>query len=334
MNKTSVKVSIVLPTYNGSRYLRQSIDSCLKQTHKNIELIIVDDGSTDNTPKIIQSYKDARIKYIKHEKNRGTPNALNTGFAYSTGEYLTWISDDNLYKEKAIEKMLFFLKEKEIEFVYCDFYLFENDDILKRSIMRLPDIPSLEKQDNVGPCFLYSRKVKEAVGDYNPDFFFIEDYDYWIRVSKKFPMGHLNEPLFFFRTHPASITSSRYYDTKINDALVRLSHNLVDVDQEVDYLINAFAGKYWGYRKINKITYSVFSSRKSGKVLKVFKNIVYGIYGVYRRINKIVVGIVFSRKIKKVLKDFKNGSLNLQETKIALRNILMRSEHIKEAWVL
>lgn len=66
-----VKVSIVLPTHNGARYLRQSIDSCLNQTYKNLELIIVDDGSIDVTPDIIMSYQDKRIKYIRHEKKKG-----------------------------------------------------------------------------------------------------------------------------------------------------------------------------------------------------------------------------------------------------------------------
>jgi glycosyltransferase involved in cell wall biosynthesis len=67
------KVSIILPTYNGSKYLRQAIDSCLKQTYKNIELIIVDDGSTDGSPKIIRSYNDSRIIYIRHEKIKASP---------------------------------------------------------------------------------------------------------------------------------------------------------------------------------------------------------------------------------------------------------------------
>jgi len=78
MNRISSKVSIVLPTYNGAKYIRQSIDSCLNQTYKNIELIIVNDGSTDGTPEIIRSYEDGRIKYLTHEKNKGLPHALNT----------------------------------------------------------------------------------------------------------------------------------------------------------------------------------------------------------------------------------------------------------------
>jgi len=326
VNKSSEIVSIVLPTYNGSRYLRQSINSCLKQTYQNIELIIVDDGSTDETPTIIQSYKDARIKYIKHEKNRRLPHTLNTGFNYATGEYLTWTSDDNLFAENAIEKMLAFLKDKNLEFVYCDYYSFENDDLQNRRIIKLPDNSTSGKQTNLAVCFLYSRKVKEVVGDYDPDFFLVEDYDYWLRVSQQFPMGHLNEPLYFYRTHAASASSLKYYEQTITIVLVWLRYGRTNIKQAVDFLFNNFAYKYWGYQRINKVADNVFYSRNSHKVLKALKNIITGVYWVYRKINKARIIIFLSRKISKVLMDFKMGSLSLAETKLALQNILMGKE--------
>jgi glycosyltransferase involved in cell wall biosynthesis len=116
-------VSIVLPTYNGSRYIQQSIDSCLNQTYSNIELIIVDDGSTDCTEQIINSYTDNRIRYIQHQKNAGLPTALNTGVAHATGDYLTWTSDDNFYAPQAIETQLTFLLKNKYDFVYCDIFV-------------------------------------------------------------------------------------------------------------------------------------------------------------------------------------------------------------------
>jgi len=69
-----------LPTYNGARYLRQSLDSCLNQTYRNIELIVVDDGSSDETPQIVGSCRDPRLQYLRQVRNKGLPGALNTGF--------------------------------------------------------------------------------------------------------------------------------------------------------------------------------------------------------------------------------------------------------------
>lgn len=231
--KNPEPISIVLPTYNGSAYIRQSMQSCLNQTHKNIELIVVDDCSGDNTPEIVASFDDARITVIRHHKNRGLPQALNTGFSHARGEYVTWTSDDNYYEEQALEKMLSFLRASQCCFVYCDYYLFDdnNPDAVRR--MQLPDIPALTQRNSIGPCFLYSRTVKERIGDYDPDTRLAEDYDYWLRIAKEFAMCHLPEPLYFYRQHPRSLTTvfSREYEIKVVDLLVRLKNNsITDID--------------------------------------------------------------------------------------------------------
>ena len=99
-------MTIVLPTYNGDRYLGESIASCLGQTYSSLELLVVDDGSTSDIRGIVEAAKDDRIRYIRHPENRGLSMALNTGFAASRGEYLTWTSDDNRYHPEAIARMV------------------------------------------------------------------------------------------------------------------------------------------------------------------------------------------------------------------------------------
>src|SRR5436190_21740360 len=97
MSTSNPKVSIVLPTYNRAKYLKLSIDSCLIQTFKDFELIIVDDCSKDETPQTIKSYTDPRIRYHRNESNQRLPRSLNIGFSLAKGEYLTWTSDDNFF---------------------------------------------------------------------------------------------------------------------------------------------------------------------------------------------------------------------------------------------
>ena len=118
MKVQSPKVSIVLPTYNGaSKYLRQAIESCLNQTYRDIELIVVDDCSTDSTPDVVRSFNDPRIRYVRNETNQRLPRSLNIGFALTTGEYLTWTSDDNEFLPEAVDVMLDFLtRNKDIDF--------------------------------------------------------------------------------------------------------------------------------------------------------------------------------------------------------------------------
>ena len=103
-------ISIILPTYNGEKYIRESIDSILNQTYKNWELIIVNDCSTDQTPTIVDEYatKDSRIKIINNAMNLKLPKSLNIGFKEAKGEYYTWTSDDNIFKPTALEVMALF----------------------------------------------------------------------------------------------------------------------------------------------------------------------------------------------------------------------------------
>lgn len=223
-------VSIVLPTCNGSRYLRQSVDSCLNQTHRDIELIVVDDGSTDGTADIIGSYTDRRVTCVRHGKNRGLPEALNTGFGIASGKFMTWTSDDNYYVPEAIEKMLRYLAGGACEFVYCDFFAFRGDDPASSVLRRPPDSP-LADSNTIGSCFLYTSRVRDTVGKYDAGAVLAEDYDYWLRVSKKFRMGHLPEALYYYRLHDRSLTSCffRNYEVQVATLLVRFRNGAIDM---------------------------------------------------------------------------------------------------------
>ena len=102
MTDTSNKplVSVILPTYNRARLVSRSINSVLKQTYNNFELIIIDDGSTDNTKQIINSFNDNRIVYLKHNHNKHASAARNTGIAKSKGELIAFLDDDDQWLPK------------------------------------------------------------------------------------------------------------------------------------------------------------------------------------------------------------------------------------------
>ena len=240
MSESLPKVSIILPTYNGARYIEQSIDSCLNQTYTNIELIIVDDNSKDETAKIINSYNDKRIKYIRHKNNEGLPTALNTGFAYSTGQYLTWTSDDNQYLPTAIEEMASLLaKNKAVDMVYTDYwvrYLETGDEELRK----MPSVLNLAKGNNMGACFLYTRRVYEAVGNYNPKYKLVEDYDYWIRISKRFNVMHYPKPLYVYGEHSKSLTNTRYNEMILFAAILKYKAGYISISELRESFFSSF----------------------------------------------------------------------------------------------
>jgi len=117
---TMKKISIIMPTYNQDKFIEESINSILNQTFKNWELIIIDDGSTDDTKNILAKQNDPRIQII-HKENEGTGSALNMGFEIATGEYETWLASDNKYYPNALQDMFDILEsKKDIDFVYCN----------------------------------------------------------------------------------------------------------------------------------------------------------------------------------------------------------------------
>ena len=214
-------VSIIMPVYNGKRYLNYAIDSCLAQTYKNVEVIVVDDCSTDGSAEIINNYKDARVSYIKHEKNRGLPAALNTGFSNAMGDLLTWTSDDNQYYPTAIENMVACLqRQPQVEFVYADYLAVWEDENRSKKI-QLPEKLNLKIRNQIGACFLYTRKVYENIGEFRVNYNLIEDYDYWIKVWLQFPMRHCDKELYMYRFHSASLTCTKKYRVKILDIYLR-----------------------------------------------------------------------------------------------------------------
>lgn len=208
-------VSIVLPTYNGERYLAQSIESCLAQTYSNIELLIVDDCSSDSTPRIIAAYaaRDSRIRAIRNGVNRRLPASLNIGFADARGEYLTWTSDDNLYRTTAIAEMVSFLADGTADLVYADYsFVDEEGDELRRNEVGDPE--SLVSANCIGACFLYRRVVHERLGGYAEDLFLAEDYDFWLRSAAQFVLQPLHKDLYCHRVHPSSLSEQRASDVR------------------------------------------------------------------------------------------------------------------------
>lgn len=203
-------VSIVLPVYNGAEHLRKAVDSVLGQTYANFELIAVDDCSTDNTREILDLYaeRDDRVKVISNETNLKLPRTLNVGFAVARGKYLTWTSDDNMYRRNAIETMVAALEGAQADMVYADYTNIDADDN-EISALPLAEPDALVAGNCYGACFLYTKTIADRVGPYDADLFLAEDYDYWLRIHAVGRIVHIPENLYFYRRHLNSLTETR-----------------------------------------------------------------------------------------------------------------------------
>lgn len=238
-------VSIVLPVYNGEKYLAQSIESVLNQTYKDFELIIVNDCSTDSSEDIILRYKalDNRIIYIKNDVNSKLPQSLNNGFAVAQGEYLTWTSDDNKFHENAIEIMVQNIKkEPNVGLVYCDYNVIDENGCFQQ-VIKAGDPQYLIYHNIIGACFLYKKTVADHIGKYDTSLFLVEDYEYWLRISQYYDIVPIHTVLYDYRFHNGNLTALRKQEISV--ALGKLMWKYLSIYEEkpfpepelIDYFI-------------------------------------------------------------------------------------------------
>lgn len=247
-------VSIVLPTFNRSHMLGGSIQSCLNQDYKNFELIIVDDGSNDNTESVVKEFikKDSRIKYLK-KKNEGLPKALNYGFERAKGRFFTWTSDDNYYREDALKIMTDeLIKNDKHRLVYCDYVLIDDNGNDLGKVFR-KDASYIVKEPTIGACFLYSSDCAKVVGEYDPKWVLVEDAEFFVRFAKLYPCKHIGgiHP-YFYRIHHKSLAWSEYENVQKTTYNMFASHS-----KNIFYKLKLYY-KYnydcaiWAYNKGNK----------------------------------------------------------------------------------
>ncbi len=245
-------ISVILPVFNGEKYLQQSIRSILEQTYENWELIIVNDCSTDNTEEIAQRYAkiDKRIRVINNLENKKLPASLNIGFSNAKGQYFTWTSDDNAYAKDAFEKLRKNLIDNNVDFVFSDYQVIDEEDYILYNQVTGP-VEELPYYNNVGACFLYKKEIQEHLKGYNVNKFLVEDYDFWLRVYWKYKMLHISESLYFYRIHAKSLTSERKKEVELAEIKL-LEENVPSInDKKMKEKVNFKIQKF--YEKREKI---------------------------------------------------------------------------------
>ncbi len=185
-------VSIIIPAWNAGRYIKEAIDSAIDQTYKNIEIIVVDDGSTDNTKDVIAPFIEShKIKYI-YQENKGLSGARNTGIKNSNGEYIALLDSDDIFLPDKIKEQVTQLEEfPNCDVSYCDLYHFWDNDperLLKLNYKYYSGsevFPNLLARSFIAPVTVVFRKnVFEKFGYFDENIRqFAEDIEFWLRIS-------------------------------------------------------------------------------------------------------------------------------------------------------
>lgn len=209
---TNKTFSVIIPLYNRADTIEDAVDSVLAQTYNNHEIIIVDDGSTDNFTKTLAQYGDA-VTCISQE-NRGPAAARNKGIRHAQGEFVAFLDSDDAWLPTKLEKQLDCFR-KNLDFCLIGTGHFNCDENL-RSCVRQKRI-KMAKNDKEGiliqnlwpnSSVVVRRFCFEKVGFFNEGMKFAEDWDMWIRIAQFFPVGTLEEPLVCFRQHSKGLAGS------------------------------------------------------------------------------------------------------------------------------
>ncbi|MCC6572368.1 MAG: glycosyltransferase [Planctomycetes bacterium] len=238
-------VSVVLPTFNRGRLIESAVRNVLAQDYQNLELIVVNDGSKDDTASVLErlvtTLQDTRLRVI-HKQNTGLPAALNTGFEHARGELLTWTSDDNAFKPGALDAMARELAlDPEAAMVFADYELFDSRGEPIKTMVTGP-VSELTSRNVIGACFMYRRQTAQKVGAYDGSLELAEDYDYWLRLSRVGKLIHLNRVLYDYGDTPDSLTNRRFAD--VTAATVRLNEREGVSGPELRLQLARLAGEY------------------------------------------------------------------------------------------
>ena len=211
------KVSIIIPVYNGSNYVRLAIESALRQTYKNLEIIVVNDGSKDNTEEICKKYGD-KIVYLPKE-NGGVSTALNYGVEHMTGDYFSWLSHDDLYYPEKVQEEVDYLVKNNLlgtkTILYSNYTIMDGDgnpysDVVFNTydLNKFGDFSLLKMAIN-GLSLLIPKKAFEESGGFDPNLRCVQDYELWLRMMRDgYNFVHIPKSLVVTRLHSLSVTST------------------------------------------------------------------------------------------------------------------------------
>lgn len=224
-------VSIIMPAYNAARYIKETIESVLTQSYSNWEMIIVDDGSTDNIAEIIKEYseKDARIQYI-YQTNKGQSSARNRGIKEAQGKYIAFLDADDLFLPAKLEEQVKFLENNsECGVSYCKIYHFLNDN--KQQLFYNPQpnysgdiFERVLTQNFINPLAVVLRKeVLDKYGAFKEDWRRVDEQYLWVKLSfNKVKFYYLDKVLAYYRVHRQSLSNQAQYLVETSEKYLEL----------------------------------------------------------------------------------------------------------------
>jgi glycosyltransferase involved in cell wall biosynthesis len=293
-------VSVVMPAFNCERYIAECIDSVLEQTYQDFEIIIVDDGSTDDTVKIISQYKNDRIRLF-NQSNSGSGSARNYGVKQASGEWVAFIDADDIWLPDKLHKQLEHCSK--LAWSHTDLYF--HGSVYPRHTKATEFtskhsgfiLNKLLVENFIGTSSVVIKKeIFQEFGGFNTELRALQDWDLWLRIAEKYQVCYIDQPLVYYRVHSSSVSRNvrktlPYHISLIdrafsqngpgsqlpefkNEALSRSCQICSQIaEQEQDYLFSCYcAARSLLYRPQDASTYSRLIKIMSKATISIFTN--------------------------------------------------------------
>lgn len=269
------KVSVIIPVFNAEKFIEETVDSVLNQSYSNIEVILVNDGSTDNTSKFLEKYLDNPKVKIIHQKNAGVNAARNTGIKNSTGEILAFVDADDIWLIDNLKfKVEVLFSEKEIGAVFSSIYFMDSDSEIGKEFKSI-DYINLETLLRWHPqllttpsTYVIKKEVFDTIGLFDENFSTAGDQDITYRIAEIFKIKKSNKSTVLYRIHNQNMHS--------NIALMEKDHTALYLKAEKNGLFKSF----WFKQKC----FSNFYLILAGSWWKNGNNKIRGVYFLFKSI--------------------------------------------------
>ncbi len=202
-------VSVILPVYNAEKYIFNTLNSAINQTYKNIEIIIINDCSTDDSLKIVNSINDSRIKVVNLKNNKGVSNARNKGLEIAKGEYIAFLDSDDIWTSDKLRLQIEFMKKNDYKLSFTAYSISKNNKKVKEvSVPTEVDYMTLLKGNKIA---LFTSVIsRELAAKFKFTNIKHEDYDYWLQITKEYKGYGLNEDLGIYNKRDDSLSSDKF----------------------------------------------------------------------------------------------------------------------------
>lgn len=258
------KISVVTQVYNHEKYIGECIESVLNQTYKDFEYIVVDDGSTDNTPQILKSFGKS-IKHIRQE-NKGPASALNTAIKNASSEFIAWLASDDIFMPTKLEEQIaFFDANPGVDLTYTDFYIIDGNGEIKGEVRspyysdKKTFLYNLLRGNFInGSSVMFKRDCIDKVGYFDEEMRYHADGDMWFRMLKYYKFGHVSRILLKYRWHDTNLSHNvkemkNYLNVYYKKVLSQ--YELEDIFSK-DIVKNHHKFKSYCYREVGEILFN------------------------------------------------------------------------------